>query len=72
MEGRLELTPDSPLSTEDLCQLREQYSRLSRSTLQQVYSEALERCKLDSQGHPPRAEQIQVLVTAWRVLRKLK
>jgi hypothetical protein len=41
-------------------------------TLQQVYSEALERCKLDSQGHPPPAEQIQVLVTAWRVLRKLR
>jgi hypothetical protein len=69
---RLEPTPDSPLSADDLGQLRQQYSRLSRSTLQQVYSEALERCKLDGQGRPPLAEQLQVLVTAWRVLRKLR
>jgi hypothetical protein len=69
---RFDLAPDSPLSVEDLGQLRQQYSRLSRATLQQVYSEALERCKLDGQGHLPRAEQIQVLVTAWRVRRKLK
>jgi hypothetical protein len=27
------------------------------------------RCRLDKRGRPPRAEQIQVLVTAWRVLR---
>ena len=49
--------------------LRAQYERLSRPSLQQVYSDTLERCKLDRQGRPPRADQFQVLVTAWRVLR---
>jgi len=42
----------------------------SRATLQDVYTDALERCKLDAKGRPPRADQIQVLVTAWKALRK--
>jgi hypothetical protein len=31
-----------------------------------AYEDALERCKLDKRGRPPRADQIQVLVSAWR------
>jgi hypothetical protein len=69
MPNRPDPTPDVPLSPEELAQLRQQYERLSRPSLQQVYSDTLERCKLDRQGRPPRADQFQVLVTAWRVLR---
>ena len=43
---------------------------LSPSSLQQVYSDAWERCKLEPNGRLPRAEQIQVLVTARKALRK--
>ena len=69
MPNRSDPTPDVPLSPEALAQLRQQYERLSRPSLQQVHSDTLERCKLDRQGRPPRADQFQVLVTAWRVLR---
>lgn len=65
-------SPDVPLPAEALAELRQRYGMLSRSGLQQVYADALERCKLDNQGRPPRADQIQVLVTAWRVLRKAR
>src|SRR5436189_2321536 len=64
--------PDVPLSPDDLTQLRQQYSRLSGYGLQQVYTDAVDRCKLDPKGRPPRADQFQVLVTAWKALRALK
>jgi hypothetical protein len=35
-----------------------------------AYTDALERCKLVKRGRVPRCEHIQVLVQAWRVLRK--
>ncbi len=62
--------PDIPLSPADLVELRHRYGMLSLPTLQQVYADSLERCRLDSTGRPPRADQVQVLVTAWRVLRR--
>jgi len=43
---------------------------LSASSLQTAYTEALERCRLGRDGRPPKAEHIQVLVQAWRQLRK--
>ena len=69
MAKRLDI-PDVPLTPEALAELRQRYAMLSTPSLQQVYSDALERCKLDRSGRPPRAEQFQVLVTAWKMLRK--
>ena len=48
-----------PLTPADLEHLRRRYAMLATPTLQQVYNDALERCKLD-----------KVLVTAWKALRK--
>jgi hypothetical protein len=59
-----------PLSEADLAELRHRYALLSKPSLQQVYTDAWERCKLERSGRPPRAEQIQVLVAAWKILRK--
>lgn len=64
--------PDMPLTPEDLAHLRQQYARLSRHSLEQAYSDALERCQLDDRGRPPGADHIQVLVTAWKSLRRMK
>jgi hypothetical protein len=66
----LPIGPDVPLSPADLLELRQRYAMLSRPSLQQVYSDAWERCKLERSGRPPRAKQIQVLVAAWKALRK--
>lgn len=70
MTKRLDFSPDVPLSTEAVAELRQRYAVLSLPSLQQVYADALERCKLDTSGRPPRAEQFQVLVTAWKALRR--
>jgi hypothetical protein len=51
---------------------RSDFAMLSTSSLQQAYSEALERCKLARDGRPPNAEHIQVPVQAWRQLRMQK
>jgi hypothetical protein len=72
MASRPDPSPDVPLSPEALAQLRQRYGMLSRDGLRQEYSAALASCKLDKQGRPPRAEQVQVLVTAWRVLRRTR
>ncbi len=69
MARRPDYTPESPLSQEALVELRHRYCLLSTPSLQQVYTDAWERCKMDRGGRMPNAEQIQVLVTAWRVLR---
>jgi hypothetical protein len=61
-----------PLSPADLAELHQRYAMLSTPGLQQVYADAWERCKLERNGRPPRAEQIQVLVTAWKVLRRMQ
>jgi hypothetical protein len=62
MLKRLEASPDLPLSQEALAELRQRYAMLSKPSLQQVYADALERCKLDRSGRPPRAEQFQIAV----------
>jgi hypothetical protein len=66
MAERPDPTPDVPLPAEALAELRQRYGMLRKPGLQQVYADALERCRLDKRGRPPRAEQIQMLVTAWR------
>jgi len=71
MRSRPDSAPDSPLSPEVLAELRHRYAMLSPSSLENVYSDAWERCKLE-RGRLPPAEQIQVLVTAWKALRKMK
>jgi len=49
-------SPDVPLSSADLAELRQRSAMLSRPSLQQVYADAWERCKLERNGRPPRAE----------------
>jgi hypothetical protein len=61
---------DVPMSATDLGEIRRNFSMLSTDGLRHAYADALERCKLDKRGRPPRADQIQVLVQAWRILRK--
>jgi hypothetical protein len=63
---------DAPLTPEVLAELRQKYALLSASSLETVYDEAWRRCKLERKGRLPPAEQIQVLVTAWKVLRKMR
>jgi hypothetical protein len=72
MARRPDFLPDAPLSPEALAELRHRYAMLSPSNLETVYSDAWERCKLERNGKLPPAEQIQVLVTAWKALRKMR
>ena len=72
MAKRPDFTPEQVLSVEQLAEVRQGFSRLSPSSLQQAYSEALERCKLDGRGRAPNSVHIQVLVQAWKALRKSK
>jgi hypothetical protein len=51
--------------------VRQGFSKLSPSSLQQAYSEALERCKLDGRDRAPNSVHIQVLVQVWKELWKL-
>jgi hypothetical protein len=67
---RLRYTSDLPMSAADLAEVRRSFSTLSTDGLRSAYSDALERCKLDKRGQPPRADQIQVLVSVWKVLGK--
>jgi hypothetical protein len=50
--------------------VRRRYTMLSTPGLQQAYREALEQCKLDNRGRAPLSVYIQVLVQAWKALRK--
>jgi hypothetical protein len=61
-----------PMIEHDLKELQHRYSMLNTPTRQEVCADGLERCKPDSRGRPPCADQIQVLVTVRRVLRKLR
>jgi hypothetical protein len=66
-----DFSPEKPFSGEQLAEIRRNFAMLSTSSLQQAYSEALERCRLGRDGRPPKAEHIQVLVQAWRQLSKI-
>lgn len=70
MARRPDRLPDAPLSPDVLAELRRQYAMLSVPSLETVYGDAWQRCKLERNGRLPPAEQIQVLVTAWKALRK--
>jgi len=72
MTGRPDFGPDEILTPEQLVRVRSNFAKLSLSSLQQAYREALERCKLDRRGRAPRSVDIQVLVQAWKQLRKMK
>jgi len=72
MARRPDFSPDAPLSPIALAELRQRYAMLSTPSLQQVYADAWDRCKLERNGRPPNAQQIQVLVTAWKALRSVK
>ena len=61
--------PDEVLSVQQFADVRQGFAKLSPSSLQQAYSEALERCKLGRRGRAPNSIHIQVLVQAWRELR---
>jgi hypothetical protein len=65
-----DFTPEQPFTSQRLSEIRRNFAMLSTPSLQQAYTEAWERCKLDRRGRPPKAEHIQVLVQAWRQLRK--
>jgi hypothetical protein len=71
MANRPDFTPDEVLSVQQLAEVRQGFARLSTPSLQQAYSEALERCKLERRGKAPASIHIQVLVQAWRQLRKV-
>ena len=70
MASRPDFTPDQVLSLEQLAEVRQNFAKLSLPSLQTAYSEALERCKLDRRGRAPASIHIQVLVQAWKQLRK--
>jgi hypothetical protein len=70
MAERPDPSPDVPMSSADLAEVRRSFSMFSTDGLRSAYADALERCKLDKRGRPPRCEHIQALVQAWRVLRK--
>ena len=72
MTGRPDFSPDKPLSAEELAEVRRRYAQLSTPSLQTTYSEAWERCKLDKRGRAPHSVHIQVLVQAWKALRKAR
>ena len=72
MVGRPDFTPERPLSAEQLADMRNRFARLSTSSLQHAYAEALERCRLGRDGRPPKAEFIQELVQAWKQLRRAR
>jgi hypothetical protein len=72
MTERPDFGPDEVLTPEQFAQLRLNFAKLSVPSLQQAYSETLERCKLDRQGRAPRSVHIQVLVQIWKQLRKVK
>jgi hypothetical protein len=70
MAKRPDFTPEKPFTEEQLSEIRRNFALLSPSSLQTAYTEALERCRLGKDGRPPKAEHIQVLVQAWKELRK--
>jgi hypothetical protein len=70
MSQRPDFSPDQVLSPQQLVEVRQNFAKLSVPSLQTAYSEALERCKLDRRGRVPASIHIQVLVQAWKQLRK--
>ena len=60
------------MSAEQLANLRRQFARLSVDGLYASYQGAWQRCKIERNGKPPRAENIQELVQVWKELRKAR
>jgi hypothetical protein len=70
MAKRTDFSSDEVLSVEQLSELRQRYARLSLPSLQQAYTEALERCRLDRKGRVPISVHVQVFVQVWKQLGK--
>ncbi len=61
----------SPLTTEELKDLRIRLSKMTQYELMKFYDDALSLCRLEN-GAPPRAAFIQQLVAAWKVMQLIK
>ena len=70
MGRRPDYPADRPLSPEQLADLRRQFAKLSLTSLYDAYHAAWLRCKVERNGHAPRAMHIQELVQVWKELRK--
>jgi hypothetical protein len=70
MANSADYTLEKPYTPEQLSEIRRNFAILSKPSLETAYTEAWERCKLARDGRPPNAEHIQVLVQAWKGLRK--
>ena len=66
MAKRPDFTPDRPLRADQLEELRQMFAKLSPDGLAAAYNAAWQRCKLERNGHAPRAEHVQELVQAWK------
>ena len=72
MAKRPDFTPEKPYTEQQLSEIRRNFAMLSKPSLETLYMEAWERCKLARDGRLPKAEHIQTLMQAWRQLRKAK
>jgi hypothetical protein len=66
MANRPDYSPDVPLTAKEIAEVRLRYAQLSRPGLRDVYTKALQRCRLDARGRAPHSVHIQVLVQAWK------
>ena len=57
--------PDHPLTEQELKALQQNLARLSEPSVQQVYRQAWEECKMKGEHLPP-AKAVQQLVQAWK------
>jgi len=61
--------PERPLTEPELKALQQNLARLSEPSVQQVYRQAWEECRMKGERLPP-AKAIQQLVQAWKQLWK--
>jgi hypothetical protein len=72
MARRPDITPDSPLSDQQLAELRGRLSQMSVTAVRDFYHAAWIRCGLERNSNWPRAEAIQELVQAWKEMRRVR
>jgi hypothetical protein len=71
MANKPDFTPDQPLQSETLAELRRRFAQLSITGLFDAYNAAWLR-KVERNGRAPRAADVQEFVQAWKELRKVK
>ena len=69
---RPDITPDRPLSGQQLVELRGRLSQVSVTAARDFYHAAWIRCGLERNGSWPRAEAMQELVQAWKEMRRVR